>query len=251
MDLEFRTQLIAFLRACGCPDERLFALLRGVFFRGLRVRLVGSVARVLRGKKMSEFGHLRLRAILQSLGEYYAAVRVDGGVWSGCVKCDAVKRAGKGGDAKRSGAVNSKPTNTKESNTEVPLPLLSLCSSIGSPYKNWLCSVLRSCHGGRALPPTAELSRCLEVVFPTEQFVRRSGESGSPPGPAGRRPVRADRPAVRGALQVLLLHGHPLLCGVTCLLDKPLCRKVINKHAIASSSPSRAAPCGSRGCPSP
>ena len=98
MDLEFRTQLIAFLRACGCPDERLFALLRGVFFRGLRVRLVGSVARVLRGKKMSEFGHLRLRAILQSLGEYYAAVRVDGGVWSGCVKCDAVKRAGKGGE---------------------------------------------------------------------------------------------------------------------------------------------------------
>mgnify|MGYP001165569527 FL=1 len=174
MDLEFRTQLIAFLRACGCPDERLFALLRGVFFRGLRVRLVGSVARVLHGKKMSEFGHLRLRAILQSLGEYYAAVHVDGGVWSGCVKCDAVKRAGKGGDAKRSGAVNSKPTNTKESNTEVPLPLLSLCSSIGSPYKNWLCSILRSCHGGRALPPTAELSRCLEVVFPTEQFVRDS-----------------------------------------------------------------------------
>ena len=138
------------------------------------MRLVGSVARVLRGKKMSEFGHLRLRAILQSLGEYYAAVHVDGGVWSGCVKCDAVKRAGKGGDAKRSGAVNSKPTNTKESNTEVPLPLLSLCSSIGSPYKNWLCSILRSCHGGRALPPTAELSRCLEVVFPTEQFVRDS-----------------------------------------------------------------------------
>ena len=171
MDLEFRTQLIAFLRACGCPDERLFALLRGVFFRGLRVRLVGSVARVLRGKKMSEFGHLRLRAILQSLGEYYAAVRVDGGVWSGCVKGDAVKCSGKGGDVKRSGAVNSKPTNTNESSTEVPLPLLSLCSSIGSPYKNWLCSILRSCHGGRALPPTAELSHCLEVVFPTEQFV--------------------------------------------------------------------------------
>ena len=174
MDLEFRTQLIAFLRACGCPDERLFALLRGVFFRGLRVRLVGSVARVLRGKKMSEFGHLRLRAILQSLGEYYAAVRVDGGVWSGCVKGGAGKCAGKGGDDKRSGAVNSKPTNTIESNTEAPLPLLSLCSSIGSPYKNWLCSILRSCHGGRALPPTAELSRCLEVVFPTEQFVRDS-----------------------------------------------------------------------------
>lgn len=185
MDLEFRTQLIAFLRACGCPDERLFALLRGVFFRGLRVRFVGSVARVLRGKKMSEFGHLRLRAILQSLGEYYAAVRVDGGVWSGCVKggdvkgSEAVKGGALNGEAANSKPVNTNESNTKESNTngssmETPQPLLSLCSSIGSPYKNWLCSILRSCHGGRALPPTAELSRCLEVVFPTEQFVRDS-----------------------------------------------------------------------------
>lgn len=183
MDLEFRTQLIAFLRACGCPDTRVFNLLRGVLFKNLRVRFVGSVARMLKGKRMSDFGHMRLRAILQSLAEYYASLRVEGGECGGGIpECDDDIIDGGSNENDDGWEQNRKSeqdkdgekSNDKPTQQEHPMPILSLCSSIGSPNKKWLQSILCSCHGGRALSPAVKLNDCLHVVFPTEKCVKES-----------------------------------------------------------------------------
>lgn len=70
IDLEFRTQLIALLKQCQCPDDRIFNLLRGVLFANVRVQLVTSIPGIFSGKAKQKYGHLRLRSILASLREF-------------------------------------------------------------------------------------------------------------------------------------------------------------------------------------
>ena len=134
LDLEFRTQLIAFLKRCSCPEDRIFNLLRGVFFRDVRVRLVTSVPGFFRGNSMSQFGHMRLRAILASLREYETAVGLE---------------------------------------ASLP-PILALSSSMGSPSTNWLRSILASCHGRDTLPADVSLQDMVHLVYPTVAYVQSS-----------------------------------------------------------------------------
>ena len=134
LDLEFRTRLIQFLRQCSCPDDRVFNLLRGVCFKDVRVRLVTSVPNVYRKANMNEYGHLRVRTILRSLDEYHAS---------------------------------------RDIPAQYP-PILSLCSSVGTPSANWLHSILASCHGGRSVPEKTTMDALVHMVYPTEQCVKES-----------------------------------------------------------------------------
>ena len=134
LDLEFRTQLITFLKRCECPEDRIFNLLRGVFFRNVRVRLVASVPGFFHSSSMGQFGHLRLRAILASLREFETAIGLEG---------------------------------------KLP-PILSLSSSMGSPSANWLRSILASCHGRNALPADVSIADAVHLVYPTVSYVQSS-----------------------------------------------------------------------------
>ena len=134
LDLEFRTQLITFLKRCECPEDRIFNLLRGIFFRNVRVRLVASVPGFFHSSSMEQFGHLRLRAILASLREFETAVGLEG---------------------------------------KLP-PILSLSSSMGSPSANWLRSILASCHGRNALPADVSNADAVHLVYPTVSYVQSS-----------------------------------------------------------------------------
>lgn len=135
LDLEFRTQLISFLRKCCVPEDRIFNLFRGVFFENVSVQLVMSVPGVYRGDRMNDYGHLRLRSILKGLYDYMEKVA-------------------------------TLPKNP---------PILSQCSSIGNPSKNWIVSMLKSCHGGRELAEKDEkLSDLLHIVYPTNVYVNHS-----------------------------------------------------------------------------
>ena len=141
--MEFRTRLIAFLRQCKCPDDRIFSMLQDVFFEKVRVQLVTSIPGLFTGKNKHEFGHLRLRGILHSLSEFERKRRLA-------------------------------PPNTFP-------PILSLCSSLGNPSSSWLRSFLQSCYGGQALPLSIELGDLFHMVFPTLPYVRSSriGEDGA------------------------------------------------------------------------
>ena len=132
--MEFRTQLIQFLRKCSIPEERIFNLLRNVFFSNVRVQLVTSVPETVRGNRINDYGHMRLRAILKGLYDYYDLVA---------------------------------PVKTYP-------PVLSQCTSIGNPNKNWISSLLQSCHGNRPLTKDINISDAMHVVYPTSAYVRNS-----------------------------------------------------------------------------
>ena len=135
IDLEFRTQLIALLKQCQCPDDRIFNLLRGVLFANVRVQLVTSIPGIFSGKAKQKYGHLRLRSILASLREFEIQSGIEG---------------------------------------SVSAPILSLCSSLGSPSPAWLSSILASCHGVDALTLGVKPTEMLHIVYPTLAYVKAS-----------------------------------------------------------------------------
>lgn len=135
LDLEFRTQLISFLRKCCVPEERIFNILRGVFFTNVSVQLVTSVPGIQQGDRMNDYGQLRLRTVLKGLYDYLEKVA-------------------------------TQPKNP---------PILSQCSSIGNPSQNWIISMLKSCYGGREVAEKKEkLPDLLHIVFPTNVYVKNS-----------------------------------------------------------------------------
>lgn len=135
MDYEFREQLIALMRACKCPDSRIFNLLKNVYFENVHVRLVLSIPQLFNKRNMNRYGHMRLRTIIHDLYEFYS--------------------------------ITNHPV--KEFT-----PILSLCSSIGSPSQNWLQSILSSCNGGKEYPPKTGLDKVFHMVFPTLSYVKNS-----------------------------------------------------------------------------
>ena len=126
--------MLQFLRKCVIPECRIFNLLRGVFFSNVRVQLVTSVPATMRGSRLCDHGHMRLRAVLKGLQDYYDRVA---------------------------------PARPRP-------PVLSQCSSIGNPGREWIRSLLRSCHGDRALPKDVRIGDAMHVVFPTSAYVRNS-----------------------------------------------------------------------------
>ena len=53
-------------------------------------------------------------------------------------------------------------------------PILSLCSSVGSPSNDWLKSILSSCNGGKEIPKTTPITDLFHLVFPTNAYVSNS-----------------------------------------------------------------------------
>ena len=135
MDLEFRTRLITLLKQCQCPEDRVFGLLRGILFSNVRVQLVTSIPGIFSGQAKQKYGHLRLRSILASLREFEIQTGIQ---------------------------------------TSVSAPILSLCSSLGSPSPAWLSSILASCHGVDVLPPGVKPAEMLHMVYPTLAYVKAS-----------------------------------------------------------------------------
>lgn len=135
MDLEFRSQLVSLLKVCCCPEERITNLLRNVFFENVHVRLVLSIPNTFTKQNMNNYGHLRLRQIIRDLNDYYSEV------------------------------------------PQFPVtvsPILSLCSSVGSPSPNWLRSILSSCNGGLEIPFKKPMEELVHMVFPTSAYVSHS-----------------------------------------------------------------------------
>lgn len=135
LDLEFRTRLITLLKQCKCPEDRIFNLLRGVYFKNVRVRLVTSIPGFFSGSAKQEYGHLRLRSILGSLRDFERQLGFE---------------------------------------PSLSAPILSLCSSVGSPSPAWLNSILASCHGVDALPAGVKITEMLHMVYPTLAYVKAS-----------------------------------------------------------------------------
>lgn len=135
MDFEFRSQLISLMRACKCPEQRIFNLLSNVYFENVRVRLVLSIPNTFEKRNMNRYGHLRLREIIHDLNEFYE--------------------------------ITKHPVRTFA-------PILSLCSSVGSPSTGWLQSILRSCNGGMEFPKKANWEDLWHIVFPTSTYVEHS-----------------------------------------------------------------------------
>ena len=135
LDVEFQQQLKEILRFSKCPEDRIVNLLENVCFRNVSVRLVISAPNVYNKRLMGKYGHLRLREIIRDLNAFYA--------------------------------ITNHPVTHFA-------PILSLCSSVGSPSLNWLQSILASCNGGMEYPEKGKIEDFFHLVFPTTAYVENS-----------------------------------------------------------------------------
>ena len=91
------------------------------------------------------------------------------------VQCKFTASKNKQIDLRSTGGTNGSVYDTVTNHPVTSIsPILSLCSSVGSPSSDWLKSILSSCNGGKEIPKTTPITDLFHLVFPTNAYVSNS-----------------------------------------------------------------------------